>query len=144
MDSGPAPRGASRNDGCCSSMIIPRHAYRAGDVVVAGGEFEAGAGGLLADVAAVEFLPWRLVLRIRETAHRLEVREALLQLLFRDQDIGVALVEIDADAIAGLQHREPAIGGGLGRGIEDRGRAGGAGLPAVADTGQRGDAFLDQ
>src|SRR3954469_9497591 len=104
MDSGPAPRGASRNDGGGSSMIIPRHADGAGDVVIAGGEFEAGAGGLLADVAAIQFLPWRLVLRIGETAHRLQVGKALLQLLRRNQDGGVALVEIDADAVAGLQH----------------------------------------
>src|SRR5947209_1885684 len=119
----------------CWSVIIPRHPDGAGDVVVAGGEFEAGAGGLLADIAAVQFLPGRLVLRIGEAAHRLQVRKAPLQLLLRDQDVGVALVEIDADAVAGLQHSEPAIGGGFRRRIEDRRRAGGAGLPAVADTG---------
>src|SRR5436305_8107500 len=56
-------------------VIIPRHAYGTGDVVVAGGEFEAGAGGLLADVAAVELLPWRLVFRIGESAHCFEFGE---------------------------------------------------------------------
>src|SRR4051794_37937921 len=110
-------------------MIIPRYAYRAGDVVVAGGEFEAGTGGLLADIVAVDLLPWRLVFRIGEAAHRLELGKALFQLVIRNQDVGFSLVEVDADAVARLQHRKPAIGGGFRGGVEDRRRAGGAGLP---------------
>ena len=43
-----------------------------------------------------------------------------------------------------LQDRKPAVGGGLRRGVEDRRRARGAGLPAVADAGQRQDAAFDQ
>src|ERR1700709_466035 len=120
-------------------MIIPRHADGAGDVAVAGCEFEAGAGGLLADGVAVELLPWRLVFRIWKSAHRLEVGEALLQFLRRDQDIRIPLVEIDADAVAGLEHGEPAIGGGFRRGVENRRRARGAGLAAIAYARQRRD-----
>src|SRR4051812_30575912 len=111
MDSGPAPSGASRNDGGCSSMIIPRHADGAGDVAVARCQFETGAGGLLADGVAVELLPRRLVFRIRKSAHGLEVGEALLELLGRDQDIRVPLIEVDADTIAGLEHGKSAVGG---------------------------------
>src|SRR3954449_9669764 len=88
-----------RNDGGCCSMIIPRDPDGAGDVVIAGGEFEAGAGGLLADIAAIEFLPGRLVFRIGEAAHRFQVGKAPLQLFIRNQDIGVALVEVDADTV---------------------------------------------
>ena len=118
-------------------MIIPRHADGAGDVVVARCEFEAGAGGLLADGDAIELLPRRLVFRIRKSALRFQFGEALLQLLRRDQDVGSALVEVDADPVAGLEDGETAVGGGFRRGVEDRGRAGGAGLAAVADAGQR-------
>src|SRR3954467_5136386 len=94
-----AQEGASRNDGDCFLMIIPGHADGAGDVAIAGCEFEAGAGGLLADIAAIKFLPRRLVFRIRKTAHRLQIDKTLLQLRLRDQDIGIALVEVDADAV---------------------------------------------
>ena len=100
-------------------MIVPRHADLACDVVIAGGEFHAGAGGLLADGGAIEFLPRRLVGRIFETATGLEVGMALLQFGIRDQDIGRALVEVDANLVTGLEDREPAIGGGFRRGVED-------------------------
>ena len=46
--------------------------------------------------------------------------------------------------IAGLEQRESAVGGGFGRRVQDRRRARGAGLAAVADAGQRQDAALDQ
>src|ERR1700683_3453371 len=117
-------------------MIIPRHADLAGDVVIAGGELHAGAGGLLADGRAIQLLPRRLVGWVGEAAFGLEVRAALLQLVVRDQDVGAALVQVDANLVAGLEDRKPAIGRGLRRGVEDRRRARGAGLPAVADAGQ--------
>ena len=69
----------SRNDGGCL-VIIPRHADRAGDVLIARGEFHAGAGGLLADGRAIEFLPRRLVGRVGEAALGLQLGAALLQL----------------------------------------------------------------
>src|SRR3984885_6209209 len=125
-------------------MIIPRHADLAGDVVIAGGELHAGAGGLLADGRTIQLLPRRLVGRVGEAAFGLEVGAALLQLLVRDQDVGAAFVEVDANLVAGLEDRKATIGGGFRRGVEDRRRARGAGLPAVADAGQGQDAAFDQ
>ena len=77
---------------------------------------------------------------IVEAAVGLQIRAALGQLLGGDQDVGRALVEVDAHAVAGLQQREAAARRRLGRGVEDRGRARRAGLAAVADAGQRVDA----
>jgi hypothetical protein len=100
-------------------MIIPRHADAASDVVIAGCELHAGAGGLLADGRAIEFLPRRLVGRIGEAAARLKFGAPPLQLFLRDQDVGAALVEVDADLVAGLEDRQSPIGGGFRRGVED-------------------------
>src|SRR6478736_225033 len=116
-------------------MIIPGDADRARDVVVARRKLHAGAGGLLADGVAIDFLPRRLVRREAEAALGFQLGVTLLHLVVRNEDIGAALVEVDADLVSGAQDRQPAVGGGFRRGIEDRGRAGRAGLPAVADAG---------
>src|ERR1700731_4802686 len=130
---GPCSRAQLRTrQGRRALMIIPRHADLAGDVVIAGGELHAGAGGLLADGRTIQLLPRRLVGRVREATFGLEVGAALLQLVVRDQDVGAAFVEIDANLVAGLQDRKPAIGGGLRRRVEDRWRAGRAGLAGGA------------
>src|SRR5674476_1593781 len=76
-------------------------------------ELHAGAGGLLAYGRAVEFLPRGLVGGVGEAAFGLEVRAALLQLLVRDQDIGAALVEVDADLVAVLEDGEATVGSGF-------------------------------
>src|ERR1700688_2551310 len=110
MDSGPALR-ASRNDSDYL-MIIPRRADAAGDVVIARCELHASAGGLLADGRAIELLPRRLVGRIGEAAPGFQLGAALLQLLIGNQNVGAALVEVDADLVAGLEDRKPAVGGG--------------------------------
>src|SRR5882724_549635 len=110
---------SARNDGGCL-MIIPGDADLAGDVVIARGQLHAGAGGLLADGRAIELLPRRLVGRVGEAAFGLQLRATLLDLLVRDQDVGAALVEVDADLVAGLEDREPAVGGGFRRGVQDR------------------------
>src|SRR6266850_5509393 len=125
-------------------MIVPRHADAAGNVLIARCKLHAGAGGLLADGRAIELLPRRLVRRVGEAALGLQLGAALLQLLVRDQDVGIALVEVDANLVAGPQDRQPAVGGGLRRGVEDRRRTRGAGLPSVADAGQREDTAFDQ
>src|SRR5262249_52318629 len=125
MDSGPtcfARMGAS--------VIVPRHADLAGDVVVARCELHAGPRGLLAHGGAIELLPWRLVRREGEAALGLQLGVALLDLGIADQDIRAALVEVDADLVAGAQDREPAVGRCFRRSVEDRGRARGAGLPS--------------
>src|SRR3954454_21042021 len=102
------------------SVIIPRDADLAGDVLIARGELHAGAGGLLADGRTIELLPRRLVGRVGKTAFGLQLGMTRLQLFARDQDIGAALVELDPHLVAGPQDREPAIGGGFRRGVEDR------------------------
>src|SRR5258707_15886366 len=104
-------------------MIIPRDADLARDVVIARRELHAGAGGLLTDGRTIELLPRRLVGRIGEAAPGLQLGAALLYLLVGDQDVGAALVEVDAHLVAGPEDRQPAIGGGFRRGVQDRGRA---------------------
>ena len=74
----------------------------------------------------------------------LQRRAALVELLLGDQDVGGALVEVDAHAVAGLEDGQAAAGRRFRRGVEDRGRARGAGLAAVADAGERDDALLDE
>src|SRR6478735_9874502 len=98
-------------------MIIPRHTDLAGDVVIARRELHAGAGGLLADGGAIELLPRRLVGRVGEAAFRLQVGVAFPQLLVRDQDVRGTLVEVDANLVAGLEDRKPAVGGSFGRSV---------------------------
>src|SRR5436305_7500431 len=104
-------------------MIVTRYADLAGNVVIARRKFHAGAGGLLADGRAIKLLPRRLVGRVAEAALVLQLGATLLQFIARDQDIGVALVEVDANLVAGSQDRKPAVRGGFRRGVEDRRRA---------------------
>src|ERR1700730_17074286 len=85
-------------------MIVPRNADGPCDVVIAGCELHAGAGGLLADGRAIELLPRRLVGRVFEAAIGLELGVPLLELLVGNQDIGAALVQVDANLVAGLQN----------------------------------------
>src|SRR6266849_6605454 len=92
-------------------MVVSGHADLAGDIVIARGELHAGAGGLLADGRTIELLPRRLVGREGEAALGLQLGVALLHLGIADQDVGAALVEVDADPVAGAQDREPAVGG---------------------------------
>src|SRR4051812_2699071 len=107
----------ARNDGgyllSVWLVIIPRHADRARNVLIARGEFHAGAGGLLADGRAIELLPRGLVGRVGEAALVLQLGATLLQLIARDQDVGVAGVEVDANLVSGLEDRQPAVGGGF-------------------------------
>src|SRR5437868_1955104 len=121
-------------------MIVPRHTDRARNIMIARGELHAGAGGLLADGRTIELLPRRLVGRVVEAARGFQLGATLLQLVAGDQDVGVALVEVDANLVAGPQDGKPAVGGRLRRGVEDRGRTRGTGLPSVTDAGQREDA----
>src|SRR5713226_6869062 len=125
-----------------SDYPVPRRRF--GDVVIARRELQASAGGLLADGGAIELLPGRLVGRIGEAAFCLQIGAAPLQFLVGNQDVGAALVEVDADHVAGLEDRKPAVGSGFGRGVQDRRRARSAGLAAIADTGQGQDAAFDQ
>src|SRR3954465_3406043 len=104
-----------------NSVIIPRHTKATGDVLVARGELHAGTGRLLADGVAIKLLPRRLVRRMLEAAIRRQLGMALLHLVVGDENVGAALVQIDAPLVAVPEDREPAIGGGFRRSIEDRG-----------------------
>src|SRR4051794_398994 len=125
-------------------MIVPRHTHFAGNVVIAGGQLHAGPSGMLADRGSIELLPGCLVGRVRKAAFGRQFCAPLLQLLIGYQDVGAALVEIDANLVAVLEDRKPAISGGFRCGVQDRWRARGAGLAAIADARQRKDAPLDQ
>src|SRR5258708_15823850 len=99
-------------------MIIPGVRDRARDGGIARGEFQAGAGGLLADGRAVQFLPRRLVGRIFEAAIGFEFRVSLLEFFVRDQDVRAALVEVDAHLVAGPKDRKAAVASGFRPGVE--------------------------
>src|SRR5262249_5398181 len=125
------------------SVIVARHALL-GDALIFDRRGEHHAVGELLDHAALNLLPGRLARREMEAALLRQGGAAGGELLGGGQDSGAARVEVDADAVAGLDEREAAAGGRLGRGVEDRGRARRAGLAAVADAGEGGDAAFDQ
>src|ERR1700738_2775181 len=104
-------------------MIIPRHADAAGDVVIVRREFHSRAGGLLADGRAIELLPRRLVGRIREAALGFEFGAPPFELLIRYQNVGAALVEVDANLVAGLEDRKATVGSRFPRCVQYRRRA---------------------
>src|SRR5262249_14367402 len=89
-------------------MIVPRDAHDPGDVLILDCGFEHHAFGELLDHRALDFLPRRLARRIFVAALLLQRGAALRQPCFRDQDISLALVEIDPHAVARFEQREPA------------------------------------
>ena len=106
------------------------------------GAFQDRAVAELADQRALDLLPGRLDGGIGIAARRFErARGAAASSSSLDQHVGRALAQVDAHAVAGLQQRQAAAGRRFGRGVEDRGRARGARLAAVADAGQRVDAL---
>ena len=113
---------------------------RLGEALVADRRLEHHALVELGDHFALDLLPRRLALGIG-VAVLLQRGAARRQLLVGNEDVGAALVEVDADAVAGAQQRQPAARRRLGRSVEDRRRARRAGLPAVADAGQGVDAL---
>src|SRR5271154_5331889 len=125
-------------------MIIARHAHRLRQALVSDCGFEHHALVELGHHLALDLLPRGLALRILVAPMLSERRPAFVELSVRDQDISRALLEIDAYPVARLEERQTASRRGLGGGVEDRGRAGGAGLPSVADAGKRVDALLDE
>src|SRR5215831_153254 len=125
------------------SMIVARHRKCLRDALIFDGRLEHHARGELIDHAALDFLPWRLTRWILVAATLLQRRPAPRQFGLRDQYVGAASIEVDAYAVSGLEHREAAAGRCFRRGVEDRRRARGAGLAAVADAGQGGDSAFD-
>ncbi len=78
-------------------MIVARYAEAFGHALIFYGVFEQSPRRELADMLPVKFLPWRLIYELRQ----LQLPAALRQLLIRDQNIGAALIQVDADAVAG-------------------------------------------
>src|SRR5262245_37291598 len=118
-------------------MTIAWHAALLRDALVLDRGFEHHAFGELIDEVTLDFLPRRLAVRIGVAAALLQCRAPLGELRSRDQDIGGALVQIDAHAVAGLEEREAAAGGRFRCRVEDRRRARRARLASVADARQR-------
>src|SRR5262245_57345068 len=115
-------------------MTIAWHAALLRDALVFDRRLEHHAFGELIDEVALDFLPRRLAVRIGVAAAFVQRRAPLGEFRGRDQDIGCALVQIDAHAVAGLEQREAAAGGGFWRRVEDRGRARRARWALVADA----------
>src|SRR5437868_7087848 len=126
------------------SVIVARNARGLRDLLVFYRRLQHGAIAELIDDPALDFLPWRLMGRIFVAAHRGEVVAALLDLIIRDQDVRLALVEVDAHLIPGPKDREVAARRRFRRRVEDRRRSRRAGLPPVADAGERSDPLLDE
>src|SRR5215207_5852064 len=138
---------ANRRTGCSAataSMVVARDALGLRDALVLDGRLQDHALAELIHHRALDLLPRRLMAGEMEPARVLERGAALRQFPVRDQDVGGSLVKVDADAVPRAQEREPSPRGRLGRGVEDRGRAGCAGLAAVTDAGQRCDPLLDE
>ena len=104
-------------------MIIARHREGLGDALVLHGRLEHHAVGELIHHGALDFLPRRLALGKLEAAAVLQGKPALRKLGFRDQDVGRALVEVDADAVARAQQGKAAVRRRFRGCVEDRGRA---------------------
>src|SRR3954447_26242805 len=129
----------SPNDGLRRRMlmIVPGNADLAGDVLIAGGEFHAGAGGMLADGRAIQLLPGCLVSGVRKAALGFQLGAPLLQLVIGYEDFGAALVQIDANHVPVFEDGKSAIGCGFRRRVEDGRRTGSAGLAGGAEAGGR-------
>src|SRR5215510_15440856 len=112
-------------------MTIAWHAALLRDALVFDRGLEHHAFGELVDEIALDFLPGRLAVGISIAAALLQRRAPLCELRGRDQDIGSALVQIDAHAVAGLKECQPAAGGGFRCRVENRRRARRARLATV-------------
>src|SRR5690349_24177600 len=108
------------HDGGESLVIVPRDALLR-DAAVLDRRREHHAVAELLDHAALDLLPGRLARREVIAALLLERSTARRDLRLRHQHIDSALVEVDPDAVAGLEEGQSAAGRRLGRGVEDGG-----------------------
>src|SRR5580700_2502885 len=127
-----------------SSMVVARHTHRLRQTLVLNRGLQHHAFVELRHHLPLDLLPWRLALGIGEPTTLGEGCPTLVQLGVRYQDVGRALLQIDAYPVAGLDQRQSPSRRRLRRSVEDRGRAGGAGLPAIANARQRMHAFLEK
>ena len=126
-------------------MIVARDALGLGDALELYRALQHHALRQLIGVGAENFLPRRLAFRNLVAARRCQSSARRLAISASgDQHVAGALVEIDPHLVAVLQDGKAAAGGGFRRGIEDRGRARGAGLAAVAHAGERADALFQK
>src|SRR6516164_8081714 len=102
-----------------TSMVVARHEILR-DALKFHRRLEHHAIAELIDHGALDFLPRRLAWRIAIAAALLQRRTAFGQLCRRNHHIGGAIVEIDTYPVAGLEQRETAAGGCLGRRVKDR------------------------
>src|SRR5690606_26231960 len=119
-----------------NSVVVAWNTFRLRDPLVLHGRFQNRAGFHLTNDGALDFLPRRLVLRIAVATLCIQLAAAFGQFLVRDQDIRLAATDIDTHPIAGPDEGKPAACRRFRGGIEDRGAAGRARLPAIADAGE--------
>src|SRR3546814_11111245 len=98
-------------------MRMPRQALH--HLVIAGRRLQAAAGGELADGAAVDLLPGRLVLQL---GRRVGL-PARGDLRIAEQQVDAPGVEVDAPAVAGLDDRQARARPRFRLGLEVRGTA---------------------
>jgi hypothetical protein len=77
-----------------------------------------------------------LALNDRIPAFGQQIRPTTLDLAFGNQHVDSAFVEVYPQDVAVFEDCEVSVFGCFGAGVEDAGRAGGAGLAAVADAGE--------
>src|SRR3954451_3289012 len=124
-------------------MTVARHSAGLRDPLIRFGAFEDHALAHLADVAALNFLPRSLRGGILITASRLELLPPALPLGLVHQGVGAAGVEVDPDAVTGLQQRQPTTCRSLRRSVEDRRASRRSRLTPVAHAREAVHALLD-
>src|SRR5688572_10901043 len=95
-------------------MIMPRGLR--GSSAIFHGEFEDAPLGKLPGVGAVDFLPGGVAGRYWRRSFRLAAGD----FVGLDQRLASALIEVDADDVAGAEPRQATARGAFGRGIDDR------------------------
>src|SRR3954451_16685782 len=125
-------------------MAVARHSNGLRDPLVLLGAFENHALAHLAEIVALDLLPWSLRGGILIPAGRLKLLPTALPFGVVHQRVGAAGDEVDAYPIAGLEQRQPAARSRFGGGVEDRGTARRPRLPPVADAGKTVNALFDQ
>src|ERR1700722_11454926 len=112
-------------------MFVSRHPHRLFRTLVLNRWLEHHALVELSPHLALDLLPWCLAFGMGEAAVLGQRGAALVQLLVRDQNVGGALLEINAHPVAGLDQRQSPARSRFRGSVENRRRAGGARLAAV-------------